>query len=171
VADAVRRPLRNGAHGYGVVTRTLHWAMALAILTQFVLGFTLDPSGRGLSRRGGYHPFGSDRLLTVHVILGSAILTLAVVRLTWRLTTPLPPWAATLTASERAFAHWTECALYALMFVMPLTGLLLVVADKDEFRTPHLLSHIAFFIVLVLHVSLVLKHQILDQDRLLRRML
>ena len=38
-------------------------------------------------------------------------------------------------------------------------------------RTPHIVSHIAFFVVIVLHVGLVLKHQVLDRDRLLRRML
>jgi cytochrome b561 len=38
-------------------------------------------------------------------------------------------------------------------------------------RWPHVLTHIAFFVVFVLHVSLVLKHQLLDRDRLVRRML
>ena len=67
-------PLRNGAHGYGLVTKTLHWAMVLAILTQFVIGYTMDAgesgrgrgrgrgegSGHGRGRGGGYDPFGSD---------------------------------------------------------------------------------------------------------------
>ena len=185
MADAPRRPLRNGAHGYGLVTKTLHWAMVLAIVTQFVIGYAMDAdesghgrgrghgegSGRGRGRGGGYDPFGSDDLLTVHVILGSVILTLAVLRLAWRLTTPLPPWAETLTHGERTFAHWTERALYVLMFAIPLTGLWLILADDDGARTPHIVSHIAFFVVIVLHVGLVLKHQVLDRDRLLRRML
>jgi cytochrome b561 len=159
--------------------------MVLAILTQFSIGFAMDAgesgrgrgrgrgdgSGRGRGRGGGYDPFGSDHLLTVHVILGSLILTLAVIRLAWRLTTPLPPWAETLSPGERTFAHWTERALYVLMFAIPITGLWLILADDDELRTPHVLSHIAFSVVFVLHVGLVLKHQLLDRDRLLRRML
>jgi cytochrome b561 len=183
VADAPRRPLRNGAHGYGLVTKTLHWAMVSAILTQFVIGFSMDAresgrgrggdqgSGDGRGRGGGYDPFGSNHLLTIHVLLGSTILTLAVIRLVWRLTTPLPPWADALTPGERTFAHWTERALYVLMFAIPFTGLWLIVADDDDMRWPHVLSHIAFVVVFVLHVSLVLKHQALDRDRLLRRML
>ena len=185
MADAARRPLRNGAHGYGLVTKSLHWAMVLAILTQFVIGFSMDArgsgrgrgrgggqgSGGGRGRGGGYDPFGSNHLLTIHVMLGSTILTLAVIRLVWRLTTPLPPWADTLTPGERTFAHWTERALYMLMFAIPLTGLWLILADDDDMRWPHVLTHIAFFVVFVLHVSLVLKHQVLDRDRLLRRML
>jgi cytochrome b561 len=185
VADARRRPLRNGAHGYGLVTKSLHWLMVLAILAQFAIGFGMDAggsgrgrgrgrgegSGRGRGRGGGYEPFGDNHLLTVHVILGGTILTLAVIRLAWRLTTPLPPWAATLTGGERTLAHWTERALYALMFAIPLTGLWLIVADDDDARWPHVLTHIAFFVVFVLHISLVLKHQLLDRDRLLQRML
>ena len=185
MADDPRRPLRNGAHGYGLVTKTLHWLMVIAILGQFVIGYAMDAgesgrgrgrgrgegSGRGRGRGGGYDPFGDDRLLTVHVILGATILALAVIRLAWRLATPLPPWAQTLTHGERTIAHWTERALYALMFAIPLSGLWLIIADDDDARTPHIVSHIAFFVVIVLHVGLVLKHQLVDRDRLLRRML
>jgi cytochrome b561 len=185
VADAPRRPLRSGAHGYGLVTKTLHWAMFLAIVTQFVIGYVMDAgasgrgrgrgrgegSGRGRGRGGGYDPFGDDRMLTVHVVLGLVILTLAAMRLAWRLTTPLPPWADTLTHGERTFAHWTERALYVLMFAIPITGLWLILVDDDDARTPHVFTHIAFFVVFVLHVGLVLKHQLVDRDRLLRRML
>ena len=185
MADADRRPLRNGAHGYGLVTKSLHWLMVLAILTQFVIGFSMDAgesgggrgrgrgedSGRGRGRGGGYEPFGDNHLLTVHVILGATILTLAALRLIWRITTPLPPWAATLSDGERTLAHWTERALYALMLAIPLTGLWLIVADDDDARWPHVLTHIAFFVVFVLHISLVLKHQLLDRDRLLQRMM
>jgi hypothetical protein len=34
--------LRNGAHGYGVVTRFLHWLTVAVILGQFVVGYTMD---------------------------------------------------------------------------------------------------------------------------------
>ena len=36
-------PLRNGEHGYGVVTKVLHWLTVLAIAAQFVIGYTMDP--------------------------------------------------------------------------------------------------------------------------------
>ena len=57
------------------------------------------------------------------------------------------------------------------MFVIPITGLWLIVADDDDALTPHVIAHVAFFVVITLHVGLVLKHQLLDRDRLLRRML
>lgn len=175
--------LRNGEHGYGLVTKGLHWMIVVAIVSQFVLGYMADgesrgrgrgrsgESGRGRGRGGGYDVFGEDTLLTAHVVLGATILMLATIRLVWRLTTPLPPWAPTLSPFERKLAHWTERALYVLMFAIPSTGIWLVVADDDDALAPHVASHICFFVAIALHVGLVLKHQLVDRDRLLRRML
>ncbi|MFB7104545.1 cytochrome b [Streptomyces hydrogenans] len=182
---------RNGPHGYGLVTRTLHWTVVLAIAVQFAVGYLLDvdDSGRGRGRgrgrgeepgkgqgrgRGGddgYELFGDDTLLTAHVLLGLAILLLGTVRLVWRLTTPLPPWAPTLGTFERRLAHWTETALYAVTFAIPLSGLALVVSGEDSLLAAHVTAHVVFFIALVLHIGLVLKHQLVDRDHLLRRML
>ncbi|MFC7494988.1 MULTISPECIES: cytochrome b/b6 domain-containing protein [unclassified Nocardioides] len=35
-------PLRNGQHGYGLVTKALHWLTVLVIATQFVVGYTME---------------------------------------------------------------------------------------------------------------------------------
>jgi cytochrome b561 len=34
--------LRNGPHGYGVVTKTLHWLTVAALAAQFAVGWTMD---------------------------------------------------------------------------------------------------------------------------------
>jgi cytochrome b561 len=177
---------RNGPEGYGVVTKTLHWLVATAIVAQFVVGYLLDAdesgrgrgrgrggeSGRGRGRGGGgYEPFGDDTLLTVHVVLGVTILVLATIRLVWRLTSPLPPWAPTLSPAERVLVSWTERALYLLMFVIPATGLALVLADDDDVLPVHVAAHIAFFVVIALHVGMAIKHGLVNRDRYVRRML
>jgi cytochrome b561 len=177
---------RNGPEGYGVVTKTLHWLVATAIVAQFVVGYLLDAdesgrgrgrgrggeSGRGRGRGGGgYEPFGDDTLLTVHVVLGVTILVLATIRLVWRLTSPLPPWAPTLSPAERVLVNWTERALYLLMFVIPATGLALVLADDDDVLPVHVAAHIAFFVVIALHVGMAIKHGLVNRDRYVRRML
>ena len=110
------------------------------------------------------------RLLTLHVALGVTILVLAAVRLYWRRRAGLPPWAPTLSKAERTFEHWIERALYVLMFAVPLSGLALVFVS-DDLVGLHVATHIAFFLALTGHVGLVLKHQFLDRDHLLRRML
>jgi cytochrome b561 len=183
--SGIRDRLRNGEHGYGLVTKTLHWAIATAILAQFVVGYRLDvdDSGRGRGRgrgegsgrgrgRGGddYELFGDDGLLTVHAVLGVTILVLAIVRLAWRLSTPLPPWAPTLSRVERIVVHWTERALYLLMFVLPASGLSLIAVGDDDALGVHVAAHLAFFVVITVHVGMALKHQFIDRDGFIGRM-
>ena len=169
---------------YGRVTRLFHWATVVAIVTQFVIGYSLDvggqgrgrgrgrggESGRGRGRGGDLEVFGDDPLLTTHVLLGASILALTLARLWWRRRTPLPPWAPGLSSRERTLAHWTERALYVLLVAIPSTGLWLVLVSDDAVAL-HVASHVAFFVVIALHVGLVLKHQLFDRDQLLRRML
>lgn len=37
--------LRNGAHGYGAVTKALHWLTVLTIAAQFAVGYTMATDG------------------------------------------------------------------------------------------------------------------------------
>lgn len=169
---------------YGVVTRTLHWVTVAAIATQFTVGYLMDVGGgrgrgrgrgegpgRGRGRGGeGVDPFGDDVLLTVHVVLGLTVLALAIVRLWWRRRTPLPPWAPTLSARERVIAHWTERALYGSLFAIPLSGLWLVLVSDDAVGV-HVAFHLVFFVAFAAHVGLVVKHELVNRDGLLSRML
>ena len=46
---------RNGEHGYGWVTKTLHWLTVAALIAQFVVGYLMDDEGgqgRGRGRGG-----------------------------------------------------------------------------------------------------------------------
>jgi cytochrome b561 len=113
---------------------------------------------------------GNEPLLSVHVGLGLTVLLLAVVRLVRRRVLDLPPWAETLTEAERRFAHRTEQALYLALVAMPLSGIGLLLV-YDGLLPLHIASHVLFFVAFALHLGLVLKHQLLDRDRLLSRML
>ena len=106
----------------------------------------------------------------VHVLLGLLIIGLGLVRVLWRVTTPLPPWADALSPAERRLEGWLEKALITLLFVVPGTGLLLVTGQDDWLRV-HITAHILFFVTVGLHIGLVLKHTILQRDRQLQRML
>src|SRR5690606_21208216 len=105
-----------------------------------------------------------------HVLLGLLVLTLAVTRVVWRRTTPLPPWAEHLRARERTPEAWLEKALLLLLFVVPLTGLLLVAGETDWLPV-HVAAQIAFLAVLPVHLGLVLKHTVVQRHRHLARML
>jgi cytochrome b561 len=180
--------------GYGRVAKVLHWATVVALLAQFTVGYLMEvddgsgrcrgrgrsgESGRGRGRGGedeGYADVAERLaawpadLLAWHVVLGVSVLLLAVTRLVWRRRHGLPPWAETLSATERRTAHWTERALLTLLFVVPASGLGLLVVG-DDLVAVHVASHVAFFVALAAHVGLVLKHQLVDRDGLLRRML
>jgi cytochrome b561 len=43
-------PLRNGEHGYGVVTKILHWLTVLALLGQFLVGLTMEHDDEAFDR-------------------------------------------------------------------------------------------------------------------------
>lgn len=113
---------------------------------------------------------GDEPLLSLHVALGLTVLLLAVVRLVRRRLFELPPWAETLTETERRIAHRTEQVLYVALVAMPLSGIGLLVVH-DDLLPLHIASHVVFFVAVGVHLLLVLKHQLVDRDRLLRRML
>ena len=43
-------PLCNGEHGYGIVTKILHWLTVAAIIGQFAVGWTMEADGEALDR-------------------------------------------------------------------------------------------------------------------------
>ncbi|MEX2551178.1 MAG: cytochrome b/b6 domain-containing protein [Nitriliruptoraceae bacterium] len=178
--------------GYHPVAKVLHWSMVIALTLQFVVGYAIDRADDLLewvveAWLGGVE----DRLVLVHAGLGLLILALACSRLAWRRIVGLPPWAPGLSDGERRVAHRVEQVLYLLLFLLPLSGLALLflsgedwdlgggrrlrspveVIDDDVLLGAHIATQLAFFAALVVHVGLVLKHQLTDRDGLLRRML
>ncbi|MBA3233606.1 MAG: hypothetical protein H0T17_06635 [Propionibacteriales bacterium] len=51
----------------------------------------------------------------------------------------------------------------------PVTGLSLLVVS-DDLLPLHVTTHIVFFVALAAHLGLVLKHQMINRDRLLQRL-
>jgi cytochrome b561 len=163
--------LRNGPDGYGWLTKALHWLTVLAVLAQFSVGYLMDAddsgegrgrgrgrsdeSGRGRGRGGEESGYLDDpeTLVRVHMALGLTILALAVARLLWRRVAGLPPWSEHLSEGQRRLAHWTERALLTLLFVVPLSGLLLVGVGDDDVLPLHVAAHVAFFLALAAHLA------------------
>lgn len=122
---------------------------------------------------GGFEDLfsGAFGLPELHVLLGLTILALGVLRFLWRTAGSLPPWAPALSHGERTLEGWLEKALLALLFVIPLRGLLLIGTGEDDYLPIHVAAHIAFFAVVGLHIGLVLKRTVIQRDRHLARML
>lgn len=188
---AVPTPPGGADVGHHPLTRLLHWTMAGLIGLQFVVGYSLERADDLLEPVVDAWLGGEDDLLVgVHALIGVAILLVALVRVTWRRVAGLPPWAPGLSALERRLAHRVEQILYAMMFLIPVSGLALVLvsgedwdlgrrtwqapvelADDDVLLAVHIATHVTFLATLTVHVGMVLKHQLVDRDRLLRRML
>ena len=105
-----------------------------------------------------------------HVLLGFSVILLGLVRVVWRATTPLPPWAPFLRPAERRLESVLEKALLTLLFVVPGTGLLLIARGSD-WLAAHIVAQVVLLGVVAVHVGLVLSHTVLRRDGQLRRML
>lgn len=102
---------RNGPTGYGLVSRALHWGMALLILALLALGLRLTALQPDLSTLWLYG---------LHKTLGLTVLALVLLRILWhRISPPPSPLAVGWQVIAARAGH---LALYALMLVIPLSG-------------------------------------------------
>ena len=184
-------PLRNGDHGYGAVTKTLHWLTVFAIIGQFLVGWTMEGDDeafdRGKDRIGALENAGKDRakeqgdaaedlladgvsLPEIRVLLGLQLMPLGLMRVSWRAAAPLPPWAPYLRPGERRLEAALEKLLLALLFVVPGTGLLLI-ATGGDWLAAHIAAQLILLAVIAVHIGLVLGHPVVRRDGQLRRML
>jgi len=181
--------LKNTPTRYGFVTKLLHWSVFALIVYQFV-GANL--MGR-LGRNGTVLGLNQDHFYNWHKSIGLVVLGVAVLRIAWRRTTPLPEWCPALTPAERAITQRLEAMLYALMFLLPVTGYLFVMAGGYGVRlfgvhdlpNPigkqpvlalwaqglHVLLTHALVVVAAWHVGLGLKKHVYEGTRFLYRML
>ena len=111
---------RNSTHRYGFVAQGLHWLIAAAIVTQYFLAEAAEEG------EGAADPFSAAG---IHSALGIAILTLALLRLAWRLIELPPERPPAMKPYEVALARAAHIAFYVLLFAIPLSGWAIASAD------------------------------------------
>lgn len=181
-------PMSAPSHRYGGTAIALHWLLAAALVCIFGAGLYMTSL-----------PFSPQqlKLFNWHKWAGVTILALSALRLLWRLThrppalpervlATMPPW-------QRAAHHGTHHLMYLLFFATPLLGWayssaagfpivafgVLPLPDfvpvskelAEAIKPWHKYSAFALAGLVVLHVAAVVKHQWLDRDGLLARML
>ncbi|MGJ7498009.1 cytochrome b [Variovorax sp. RT4R15] len=118
---------RNTLDAYGGVSMLFHWVTAAAFITAYVVVYYViwfvDPQTSIKPPLFGIVP-AADRvvpILNIHWVLGITIGFLALPRLLWRILGTPPSHVPGSRLENRAadVAHW---ALYALLFLMPLSG-------------------------------------------------
>jgi cytochrome b561 len=103
--------LRNSPDGFGLVSRVIHWLMALLILVLLALGLRIASMEPGLSNLWLYG---------LHKTLGLTALGLVLLRIFWHLISPPPGPQA--TGGMRLFIRFWHWTLYALMIATPIAG-------------------------------------------------
>ena len=182
-------PLTNLPDRYGAVSKLLHWTVFVLFAYQFVGANIMTRLGRDARVLG----MNGDFFYDWHKSIGLVLLGLAIARLIWRRTTPLPQWHPSLSEPERGIVHRLESWLYWLMFVLPVTGYLFVMAGGYGVKlfgitdlpnpigkqpswsgivwTLHVLFAYVLLVVIAWHVGLVLKKHVFERTGLANRML
>jgi cytochrome b561 len=178
---------------YGTVAMTLHWLIALLLVTNLIGGFTF---ANVLSRDNPYF----FTIVQLHKSTGLTILVLSIVRLIWRLTNRVPALPP-MSLAQRIAARTSHYLFYFLIIAIPLAGWLMVSASPtgaptmwyglfpvpsfefltslpraqrapwhETFETFHQVFAYSAAALLTLHVSAALYHQFSRHDDVLKRM-
>ncbi|MGH7019945.1 MAG: cytochrome b [Brevundimonas sp.] len=169
---------------YSTVSLILHWVIALAVVAQVVLIVAHDATEGPLSRE----------FVQTHKAVGLTILVLTLARIGWRLANPLIALPVEMPKWERVLSRTTQISFYVVLLVMPLTGWLASSAAGREiswfglfqwpllpigggreaagrFMDVHEAVALLLFLLIFLHVAGALKHQFINRDNVLHRMI
>ncbi len=179
---------------YTRLAMLFHWLVALGIVCNFLIVWTVDSLPQGAERP----------MINLHKSIGITVLGLAIMRLLWRFANPPPAMPPSYRPWERRLSHSVHYALYALIFLMPITGWIHdsawkgapqnplnlygiipwfrigFIKDQDPATKEHIHSVFAqahgllgwtLLALFALHVTGALKHQWLDRQPELQRML
>lgn len=102
---------------YTAVAIVLHWAIAVAIIGNLVLGWWMH---RAIDVPG--EQARAIAVFQLHKSLGLTVLLLSLLRLAWRLLHRPPQLPAAMPAWEKFGAKATHWAFYVLMVAIPLSG-------------------------------------------------
>jgi len=170
---------------YGATAIGLHWIVALLIFAAFGLGLYMTDIP-------GFTPT-KLKLYSWHKWLGVTVFALAVLRVLWRLTHAAPAPVAGMPAWQAGAAKVAHGLLYLLILVVPVTGYLYSLAAgvpvvylgvwplptliepndalKETLKSAHIWLNYLMAALVALHAAAALKHQWLDRDGTLGRML
>lgn len=177
--------MRDAASRYTLPAIALHWLIAALIITNFLLALTMvDIPGLTPTKL---------KYFSWHKWLGISILGLACLRLLWRLTHTPPTYPASMPEWQKQTAHLMHGLLYLLIFAIPLSGYfyslaagvpvvylgvvpLPVLIEPDHvlkalLKPTHYWLNMVMLTLFCLHILAAVKHQFIDKDHTLQRML
>jgi cytochrome b561 len=169
---------------YSGVSLALHWIIAFAVLAQVLLITAHDKTDGALSRE----------FVTLHKSVGVTILVLTLARIGWRLAHPAIALPGEMPRWEKLAARATHVLFYVILIAMPMTGWLASSAGGRDFlwfgvfewpllpvgggreaagrfMDIHGMVMKGLYVLIALHVLAALKHQFVNRDNVLHRMI
>src|SRR5262245_26883609 len=103
--------------------RMLHWLTLLLVATVFGLAFGIDLASSKAEKLA---------LIQLHRSFGLTVWAVTLARLGWRQVSRFPNWPADLPQPMRLAAQGSEWALYVLLLIQPILGVLYTNAHGDR---------------------------------------
>ncbi len=160
----------TAASSYSKTQVWLHWAVAAMILVQFVFPDGMQHAWRAF-RRSQEVASGDMPLAYMHIVLGIAVLVLAAWRLGLRFKLGAPPPPPGEHPALRLLAAAVQTIIYALIFIVPISGLVAWFGGVRGAAQVHVLGQNVLLYLVLLHAAgALVQHFVLRTD-VLRRML
>ena len=178
-------PATQPVQKYTRVAMAFHWLIAALIVWGFSLGWIMTDIP-------GFTPT-KLRYFSWHKWIGVTVLVLALARLAWRALNPPPALPEGIHGWEKLAAHAGHAALYVLMLAIPVSGYFytsaagvpvvylgvlplprLIAANHalaEVLKPIHIYLNWVLLAAVAGHLLAVVKHQLIDRQRLLARML
>lgn len=145
----------------------LHWAVVLLILVQFLAHEGMEHAWDAFEETGAATASPGAWL---HIVAGLGVLGLALWRLALRLTRGAPPPPPGDPAAQRMAATLTHWLLYALLFLVPLSGAAAWFLGAGAAAEAHEVLKSVLLVLAALHLAAALYHQFVRRDGLMSRM-
>jgi cytochrome b561 len=153
--------------GYSRAQIVLHW-LVFGLIAFQIIGHEPMAEAWDVIEEGGTPDIGA--MVMAHVLGGVLVLAFALWRIALRVRRGAPPAPDTEPELLRRAAHWGHMALYALMLVVPLSGMAAWGAGIMAAGEVHEVLKNLFIILILGHVAAALWHQFWLKDNLLARM-
>jgi cytochrome b561 len=169
---------------YGAISRANHWAVAIAFFGMLAVGFTLANVELARETRG--------MVMGLHKATGTVLLLVVLWRVIWRLRQGFPAPVDGVAAWQVTASRLVHRGLLLTIILMPLSGasrsllggraidiyglfqippFAKIEGFSDIAGLVHTVTAYSLAILIALHIAAALKHQFVDRDATLRRML
>jgi cytochrome b561 len=181
--------VRNSEQAWGLVTKLVHWTIALCIFTAMITAILNnqlladDPWQRSLA----------TQLMNVHRSCGITAMVLGIFRVLWMFRSLRPPLPVQMNEVDRRATNFGHRAIYTLALLVPATGWMTTAlfgttfewfwlfevsnpVDKDRALVPwfyhaHWILYHLLLVFVIVHVAFACWHHFSQKDDVLRQML